>query len=31
LRHAKDNADFNQFMAERRRGANGSPLQPQSG
>jgi hypothetical protein len=30
LRHAKDKAEFDQFMAERRRGSDGPPLQPQS-
>jgi hypothetical protein len=30
LRHAKDKAEFDQFMAERRHGSNGPPLQPQS-
>ena len=30
LRHARDKAEFDQFMADRGRGSNGSELQPQS-
>jgi hypothetical protein len=30
LRHARDKAEFDQFMADRGRGSNGSELKPQS-